>query len=79
MPSPQWGKPGATVLQPILARLALPDLSVTQEKPEKSQVLNAGNYLTFLRSYTKEGPPPVHVRQSAYHLPGVASAWAFSL
>lgn len=57
MPSPQWGKPGATVLQPILARLALPDLPVTQEKTEKSQVLNAGNYLTFLRSYTKEGPP----------------------
>lgn len=39
------------------AWLALPDFLVTQEKPEKSQVLNAGNYLTFLRSSTKEGPP----------------------
>lgn len=76
MSSPQWGKPGATELQPTVARLVLPDLPVTQDKPGKSQVLNAGNYLTFLRSKTKA--TPVQMKHSTYRLPVATSAWAFS-
>lgn len=76
MSSPQWGKPGAAELQPTAARLVLPDLLVTQDKTGKSQVLNAGNYLTFLRSKMKA--TPVQMKHSTYHLPVATSAWAFS-
>lgn len=54
---PTVGKARCYCAAANLARLALPGPPVTQEKPEKSQVLSAGNYLTFLRSYIKEGPP----------------------
>lgn len=51
--NPQGGKPGSISLQPIKAGPVPPDLPALQEKPEKSQVLNAGNDFKFPKKIMK--------------------------